>query len=289
MKRLVIIFGLTLIIVVTKSQEYTPFNFDNGEWVCEYDVKVGLFGGPYCVYQVDSVKFFCNGDTIINDTSFKKLYYKGYTDCPTRTYISGYYGAIRNDILNKRVWFNQENGNFLIYDFNIHVGDSVCNRTVFLPVSFDFCGIVISIDSVMYCNRYFKRYNAIDFLNNVHSIIEGIGSPHGLFTTSAWFSDLLCYSEVNNSACPPCKPFLSIANKISNKINIYVNQGNDQIDITSEDKIASIELFDINVKLVYSLNNINVYKTSVSVYQKGVYILRVRIADKYIIKKIVIT
>ena len=79
MKRLVIIFGLTLIIVVTKSQEYTPFNFDNGEWVCEYDVKVGLFGGPYCVYQVDSVKFFCNGDTIINDTSFKKLYYKGYT------------------------------------------------------------------------------------------------------------------------------------------------------------------------------------------------------------------
>ena len=72
-------------------------------------------------------------------------------------------------------------------------------------------------------------------------------------------------------------------------INIYVNQGNDQIKITSDEKITSIELFDINSKLVYSLNNINVYKTSVSLFQKGVYILRARIADKIIIKKIVIT
>jgi len=72
-------------------------------------------------------------------------------------------------------------------------------------------------------------------------------------------------------------------------INIYVNQGNDQIKITSDEKITSIELFDINGKLVYSLNNINDYKTSVILFQKGVYILRARIADKIIIKKIVIT
>jgi len=289
MKRLVIIFGLTLMIVVTKSQEYTPFNFDSGEWVCRYDVKVGLFGGPYCVEQIDSVMFFCSGDTIINDTSFKKLYYKGYTTCPTWSYISGYYGAIRNDTINKKVWFNKDSGNFLIYDFNIHVGDSVCNMTTFLPVSFYFCGTVVSIDSVIYCNRYFKKYNVIDYLQNVQSIIEGIGSPQGLFTTHAWFSDLLCYSEVNNNACPVCEPFVAIENKISNKINIYVNQGNDQIKITSDEKITSIELFDINSKLVYSLNNINDYKTSVILFQKGVYILRARIADKIIIKKIVIT
>jgi hypothetical protein len=140
----------------------------------------------------------------------------------------------------------------------------------------------------MYCNRYFKRYNAIDYLNNVYSIIEGIGSPQGLFTTNTWNSDLLCYSEVNN-ACPVCDPFVGIENKISNKINIYVNQGNDQIKIISDEKITSIELFDINGKMVYSLNNINDYKTSVSLFQRGVYILRSRIADKIIIKKIVIT
>ena len=286
MKRFIIILGLTLLISVAKSQGYTPFNFESGEWVVRYDVKVSLFGGPYCTEQIDSVMFYCNGDTIINDTSFKKLFYKGYSTCPTWRYISGYYGAIRNDIPNKRVLFNQ-GGNIVIYDFNMHVGDSVCNITTFLPVTFYICGTVTSIDSVQFCSRYFKRYNVTDYLQNVYSIIEGIGSPDGLFTTTAWFSDLLCYTEINNSACPACEPFLSVKNRFSDKTVIKTNPGSDQVYISAEGEISSLEIFDIFGRLAYSNYNINSKTARAFIVEKGLFVLRVRVADKLIVRKII--
>jgi hypothetical protein len=286
MKRFLLICGLTLIFIGAKSQNYTPFNFDSGVWVCRYDVKVSLFGGPYCGEQIDSVMFYCNGDTVINDTVFKKLYYKGYTTCPSRSYISGSYGAIRNDTITKKVWWNVGE-NYLIYDFDINVGDSVCSTTVFLPISFDFCGIVLSIDSVMLCNRYFKRFNAIDYMNNVHSIIEGIGSPNGLFTTSTWFSDLVCYSEANNNSCPLCEPFLAVQNNSVNQTTVNVNQENDQVFVTSDEIISYLEIVDIAGKKVCSINNINDRKASAVIFQKGVFILKVGIGNKIIVKKIV--
>ena len=72
-------FVMVFLIIMAKNgncQTYKPFNFDKGIWYCKYITKGGLFGvyhGPY--YATDSVKYFCNGDTTINNVMFKKLYH----------------------------------------------------------------------------------------------------------------------------------------------------------------------------------------------------------------------
>jgi hypothetical protein len=97
MKLLASLLLIILSSISAKSQEYIPFDFENGEWYCLYSTKGGMFGGEHgTYYATDSVKFFCSGDTIINDTSYHKLYYAGNTSSQIvpKTFISGYYGAI---------------------------------------------------------------------------------------------------------------------------------------------------------------------------------------------------
>ena len=107
-------FLLLLIIILTTvvfCQNYKPFDFVNGNWICYYNTKGGVFYSTGNIYVDEKVKFFCPGDTTITGTVFKKLYYSGYAK-PSGSQsisISGYYGAIRNDTVNKRVWIIYKN------------------------------------------------------------------------------------------------------------------------------------------------------------------------------------
>lgn len=291
MKRFVLVLLFCLCTFFAISQEYKPFDFENGEWYCEYFTKGGMFGGGHgAVYATDSVKFFCSGDTIINDTVYKKLYYMGYTSSQnvSKTYISGSYGAIRNDTAQKKVWFNAGNTSFFIYDFNVMNGDSICNPIDYsLPVTFNFCGKVLSIDSVNYCNTFYKRYN----IENNQSIIEGIGSDKGLFPvkSSPWYSDLLCYNEKNNVDCKPCN--MNFSNNIDQTLNgniIYVNQSDNQLQVSSDYVMASVELVDISGRSIIKINRPKSKSTDIYVNQKGFYIIRVKIDGKIFSKKIII-
>lgn len=289
MKSLIVIIFVFFISFLVNGQDYKPFDLENGEWYCRYSTKGGMFEvGHDTYYAIDSVKFFCSGDTLINDTLFKKLYYTGFTSSQIviRTHISGYYGAIRNDTANKQVWFNDGNLSYPIYDFNINVGDSICNKVVYpLPVTFWLCGIVEFIDSVNYCGKYFKRYN----IQGDKKIIEGIGSDKGLFPvfSSPWFSDFICYSEKGNSECNSCNiNFTKIDKHLidPNEINIY--QTNDQIFISSNSIISSINLIDLSGRIIYRNDEINSINTNFHIDKKGIYIIEVIVSNDIINKKI---
>ena len=70
-----LMIGLSIISYMSQGQSYTPFDFSNGQWVCGYDNKGGVFGSYGSYYIKEDVKFYCKGDTMINDTLFHKLYY----------------------------------------------------------------------------------------------------------------------------------------------------------------------------------------------------------------------
>jgi hypothetical protein len=106
MKKLYFFISFILISSYGECQKYIPFDLVHGEWICGYFTKGGFFDSYGNDYVREEVKYYCQGDTLINDTIYKKLFYIGYAS-PTMTpekNISGYFGAIRNDTAKKQVW-----------------------------------------------------------------------------------------------------------------------------------------------------------------------------------------
>jgi hypothetical protein len=228
MKHFITLIMILLTFQYGQSQVYKPFNLDSGEWYCKYSTKGGMFEGVDHEnnYAIDSVKFYINGDTTINEVAFKKLMYSGYTSSQfvEQTYISGYIGALRNDTLNKQVYFifkhynsNYEGTGDLLYDFDLEIGDSVQ-----ISCELDEIDTISLIDSVIYCNEYYKRYNT----PSGYFIIEGIGSKYGLLpvnclTDYGWF---FCYEENANELCDDCGFMTSINSYLINHLEISQTQ-----------------------------------------------------------------
>lgn len=218
MKKLIISAIVLMNSITAFGQSYQPFDFEKGMWYCRYVTKGGMFGAEHerTVYVTDSVKFYCKGDTVINDLVYKKLYYSGFSSVQysDRKPVSGYYTAIRNDTLNKKVLFvpagydsSYSGPGIVLYDFDIAVGDSIGYN-----YSTNEKDTVTSINSVVYCNGFHRRFNSeLD----ENTIIEGIGSVSGLFpiVSPTDYGTLLCYQEYGNKDCTDCNIFTLGNNK----------------------------------------------------------------------------
>ncbi len=271
----------------TDFQSYKPFNLEKGIWYCKYLTKGGLFGvyhGPN--YATDSVKYFCNGDTIINDILFKKLFYEGYSSSQNvpRTYFEGYSGAIRNDTLNKKVYFlesglepDYEGAKIPLYNFDLGVGDRI-GINCFLPHE---SIRVTSIDSVLFCNQYHRRF----ITSTGDDIIEGIGSVYGLFQLNCPLANgwLICYQEKENEECVDCNLF-TLSEDFTNIFKIYPNPTNGKIQISPDNNIQSIEIYDFQGKLIVEKTN---DFEEITLKNSGVYIFRIKSNNKLFIHKVV--
>ncbi len=274
---------ILLTLSFARAQEYKPFNLDSGLWCCMYNMKGGMFGGgtPGNIYATDSVKFYCSGDTLINSVAFKKLMYVGNTRSMVvpPTAISGYYGAVRNDIPNKKVYFVSVSGTGeLLYDFDIAIGDSIPRGWFFGQKE-----PVVQIDSVQYCNEYHKKY----ITSSGYSIIEGIGSQNGLIPPISFGISIgwtFGYEEYGNSSCTACDFVASIDSYSLNELNIYPNPTNGEVKIVSDLNIRYIELYDIAGTLIESFNYAG---GSIEIRNKGCYLLKIHTDSEIIIRKLI--
>lgn len=275
-----LLFGLLVMAIPVMGQTYTPFDFKHGEWVCGYDTKGGVFSSYGSYYIKEEVKFYCQGDTIINDTLYNKLYYKGVARYPdwARRELSGYYGAIRNDTLNRQVFW----GNLLLYDFNLQVGDSI--KSIFFNG-----GPILSIDSVLYCDKYHRRYNYKGADNYALYLIEGIGSIFGLFPhiLGPNISGLACYSETDNPVCDTCNTPSSVEEMILETVKIFPNPANDVIRVTSSIPVSSVEILDLLGRQVYYDSNVDTYETDIKIRGTGIFIVKVEVQGLVVVKKII--
>jgi hypothetical protein len=281
-KQLIALFLLLSTFTSLNAQEYKPFNFDYGSWCCAYVVKGGKFPTPGIdhqnYYANDSVRFYCNGDTLINTEIYKKLMYVGNTrsQIVPLTPISGYYGAIRNDIPNKRVYFLKNSGESLLYDFNLNIGDSILVSSELTdkePVSL--------IDSVLYCGEYHRRYNTA----SGYTLIEGIGSQNGFFPVK--FATNLGrnfgYAESGSVPCNECDFTASIDSYSLSRLTVFPNPTNESVQITSDLNIRSIELYDLNGALVERMDS---YECPIELRKKGFYFLKVYTDSEVFIRKV---
>jgi hypothetical protein len=159
----IILFVTLLISFNAKSQTsvYHPFPDSAANWNIVSHRPCGL-GFDMWEYNYSIV---ISGDTLINGNTYHKLdipvqVIETHGACNSNgTLVSpGYYaGCIRQDTSIKKVFFvpPSDSVEWLLYDFNMAVGDSVkgYTGTFAFPVE-----VVQNIDSVLVGNSYRKRW-----------------------------------------------------------------------------------------------------------------------------------
>src|ERR1035437_640006 len=202
--RYILIVCLFLLIKTSSAQTnvYHPFPDSNAWWG-----EMNWWFDGTCE-GTDEHKSFMSGDTLIGAYHYQKLLQSGYQysqNCGPMPiyYYNHYWGAIRQDTLQRKVFLNVGLDDTLLYDFNLSLGDT-------LPTTFNF-GVdnyVSNVDSVLIGNNYRKKFwishfgghtNHTD--SNYYALIEGIGGTQGLLNMyTVWFeggSALRCFHEDN--------------------------------------------------------------------------------------------
>src|SRR5690554_2173053 len=250
-------------------------------------------------------------DTLIENEIYKKLYF--FTSDEFNPLTAECIGGLReND--KKQVVFKGGNilGDILhpglIYDFSLNVGDTFTHYFYFsFPQIFE----VKSIDTIDYAGATRKRFNiglygdTIAPYYYVGKLIEGIGNIQGLMY-DIYYNLTLCmywglnrcyehdgellyhnYSQGTEDCITPLVGLENISLE-DNSITIYPNPTNSEVNISSENIINSIEIYNSLGQRVYqSVVNSNTKTIDISSFTNGVYILGVNTENGVIRKKII--
>ncbi|MDF1697099.1 MAG: hypothetical protein P1U56_14750 [Saprospiraceae bacterium] len=218
----------TLSSTDAQESEYTSFDLTDTKWVMSSFTHLGS-GTASAVYW----EIYTTEDTLINDLIYTKLelrnicsLYSGIDETVANEDVvrkKALIGALREE--EKRIyfyrfdldydWFIFESGikeldynvDYLIYDFNVVVGDTV-------QYGHGYFDIVIEED---FDNntRVLETLNSGDesFPNPGCTLVEGKGNLDGLFGSfNSNFTSLYCYASgtsLNGVECTPCKNYVT--------------------------------------------------------------------------------
>ena len=131
--------SIFILAMINYCFSYIPFPSDSACW------NVEERGGDHIA--VWSYKYTLNGDTIINNVAFSKMY---------SSYTGSLVGFIREDSTNKIYFKSSYPNNFerLIFDFNVDVGDSVKIRVSDFDTSIYMELTISNIDTFLFKGKY---------------------------------------------------------------------------------------------------------------------------------------
>lgn len=134
-------------------------------------------------FSVSWYKFWFEGDTVINNISYKKVFSQ-WGETPDFNYAY-YYAAVREDTIAERIYcyHKYDEQEYLIADFSGEPGDILTVFNYFYGDSRNEIEVEIeSVDEILIDGNYRKRINIVDRYGVFpESWIEGIGSTNGLF------------------------------------------------------------------------------------------------------------
>ena len=176
MKKLLFLFTLMLSPLLVSAQtvsdySYHPFLKEGKTWNCQDYYKNYMDD----VEWTKDVSYVINGTTEIDG----KTYYKMYRVTEEG---SEYYCALREE--NRKVWMNRDEGDVLLYDFDMSVGDSYQSTseplyyrlTAIKPVRFHYDQLF----NVLYYDIWEQWYYSepANYFASAH-IVEGVGCKVG--------------------------------------------------------------------------------------------------------------
>ncbi|SMC45565.1 T9SS type A sorting domain-containing protein [Moheibacter sediminis] len=264
----------TLFILLSGSilfgQEYRPLLDNNNLWTTSESISDG--GGGYYRYQ-NEIRL---NDQTINHNE------KEYINLEIRTRIGHEFGPdygewgewydssiyLHENLEEKNIYiyYRDYEVEFLLYNFDIEVGDTIPTQGFSPNFGFQHPTIVTSIN---YENHYGLE-NVKTFQTNHQDddliIYEGIGGSHGLFTLIT----LEHYYSLEDF-----NPILNIIEMANNKSQIFPNPFSDKIQIQNSKEIKELQLFDLQGKLISTNKNLDELNSKLSSLNNAVYFLKI--------------
>lgn len=288
--------GTTLVL----SQTYFPFPVANAKW-CGFRT-FQYFNGANDQRHTYDYQEFINGDSIINGLTYHKIFENGTFSCiylfqpgscGSYNYMNEYKGSYREDSLHKIYFVAKDSLNeMLLYDFSLSLYDTLpysFNQTLYANGTPLF---ITRIDSVFDGFNYRKRYNisrdtTLAWEVNYVSIIEGIGSTHGLlWDINPYFeTDGSLYSHSQNGiALYPDSSVDCIISGLSNTSplpywEIYPNPANEELTINCTPLAIydCIRIFDTAGKeILFSPINKATHKIKITDLRTGIYFVEIK-------------
>ena len=251
----------------TFSADYHPFPTENAIWhalAFKPEWKTNK-----TEYEVFSQQFILQGDTVIENEDWKKIYYRnqylGNIDFRDDLY---YTAAIRENDNKQIIVKIAEYPEFVLYDFSLEVGDTIhydlaagstisgSNPMIFSS-NHPHYKVVIAKDSILLENdQYRNRIKLHSFSENYGALydnnywVEGMGSTEwtGLFHPIAievddcgYWKEFVCFMQdeeviyLDNPYCDDClcETFTSIDNVVDTNplLNVYPNPSKGNLTI----------------------------------------------------------
>ena len=120
----IILLNLLILMVNGLHAQYTTFPTNKGIWKAEETKAVLLRASEYpnVNAQFDQRFFIQTGDTLINNFKYKKFSEKVLKS--TTSFDSAYYGALREDIPAKKIYFKGKDWKQekLLFNFDLKAG-----------------------------------------------------------------------------------------------------------------------------------------------------------------------
>ena len=303
MRTLLIIFAASILLNTSVSgQDYFPFPTQNASWniyletTCENDSPPDTF----------LMRYVIQGDTTINEKDYCRIVVeKGDTVNPSVEPV----GGIREE--GKKVYYfgkgflgNETEEEILLYDFNVHINDTVNHSSNGFWKS-----IVLDIDSILVGNKYRKRYQVDNgwYYHTPDYIIEGIGSViNGLLghisdipTCGTHYWENVCFCEngqvvYQNPSYKDCFAGVNLSSSEmieSQKFRIFPNPFTNsiQIDNIKGEKLLSVEIYNSLGKMIFE-ELVNKETCQISITGAvGIYIVVVKgLNGKVLLKEIIV-
>ena len=171
------------------GQNYQPLVIEGNSW----SVVNWSWGWAWTDY------YFLQGDTVINDTAYKKLY---FTADSTLQNDVNYFCGLREDTLSGEVYFNYPYlGDCLLYRFGMDIEETAVVTSLACESIIMTVADIDTITDLMGIERRRMRMEGW-FDSYVEYWIEGIGSTLGLLTAGNTYcvadfnQDLLCFNKL---------------------------------------------------------------------------------------------
>lgn len=273
-----LLFFLTLFTLSTAStysQGYQKMLTANKFW----DVLGSGSMYPMC-YTGYIHRLRISGDTLINNTLYRKFNYQefksynGYPFCPPyyvdTTFKESYAPYLREDSLAQKVFLYEPGTNpaeKVLYDFTLNVGDTI-NQNVTLGLEV----VILDIDTIYFADSIPRRKYVLD--NNT-DYIEGVGGNTGIGQPLAYGigvgTSLYCYSEDGMEPFGSCNyDLVTVSERDNSPIRIYPNPSQSFFYIDADRQMKGL-LFDISGREVLKFDS---KKVSVDDLHPGVYLVR---------------
>ncbi len=229
MKKIIFLTLISIWSINAFSQDYHPLFSGNKNWNI-LAKHCNLEPGSPSIFHTEEL-YFIEGenDTIINSETYYAILANGY-------------GYVREDTIEKKVWFLNPSTEVLLYDFSLSIGDTT-----------ELLGLVVDTITEEVINQTTrKKY----WLSNGEIWIEGIGSTSGILRrnmmgwSGANFSLLCAYQDeelvYQNPDYNTCYIQTSVKEVEDEAISIYPNPAKEQLFIEGNlNLIKEVRIYDI--------------------------------------------